>query len=138
MEMETPRGHPTTRRRAFTGVGRYPETLQTARAELNNEGTDYLLLSDSPAPPPPLLAIVHTLLVESQTPLTGRQLLARWPGAAPCPNRIWRTLSRGVERGLFTVSGTGTKTDAFRYGVVGQAKAQESTGADQQAAADAG
>ena len=137
MQMEVPRGQGTTRRRTFTGVGRYPETLQSARAELNDEGTDYLLLPDSPAPPPPLLAIVQTLLAESPTPLTGRELLARWPGPAPCPNRLWRSLSRGVEHGLFTVSGTGTKTDAFRYGVAGQTKAKESAGGDQQAAADA-
>jgi hypothetical protein len=28
---------------------------------------------------------------------------------------LWRTLARGIQRGLFTVQGSGTKTDAFRY-----------------------
>jgi hypothetical protein len=141
IEMEIPRGppHPTlsptpggegrvrgaTRRRGFTGVGRYPDTLQTARAELNAEGTDYVLLPDSPEPPPPLLATLQTLLTESPTPLTGRELLARWPGDAPCPNRLWRTLTRGVERGLFVVTGAGTKTDAFRYGVAEPARTKQ-------------
>ena len=43
IEIEIPRGVNMTRRRTFTGVGRYPETLQTATAELNPAGTDYVL-----------------------------------------------------------------------------------------------
>jgi hypothetical protein len=115
IEMAMPRGLGLTRRRSFTGVGRYPGTLQTATAELNGEGTDYLLLDNSAAPHPRLLVTLQTLLTESPTPLSRRALLERWPGAAPRPDTLWRTLSRGVERGLFVVSGTGTKTDAFRY-----------------------
>src|SRR5258708_2437143 len=63
-------GAEATRRRTFTGVGRYPGTLQTATAELNPEGTDYLLLPDSSPPHPPLLTTLQTLLAESPTPLT--------------------------------------------------------------------
>jgi hypothetical protein len=126
MEMAIPRGVGKTRRRNFTGVGRYPGTLQAASAELNAEGTDYVLLPDSPAPQPPLLPTLQTLLTESATPLTRRELLARWPGEAPRQDTLWRALARGVELGLFVVSGTGTKTDAFRYGVVRVAKAPES------------
>src|SRR5204863_6078936 len=44
IEMAMPRGLGGTRRRTFTGVGRYPDTLQSATAELNPEGTDYVLL----------------------------------------------------------------------------------------------
>src|SRR5206468_1640876 len=83
IEMEIPRGLGVTRRRTFTGVGRYPGTLQTATAELNPEGTDYVLLPDIPPPHPPLLATLQTLLSESPTPLTRQELLARWPGDAP-------------------------------------------------------
>jgi hypothetical protein len=125
IEMAIPRGLGVTRRRLFTGVGRYPETLQTASAELNPEGTDYVLLADSPAPHPPLLTTLQTLLAESPTPLTRRELLARWPGDTPRPDTLWRTLARGIELGLFVVSGTGTKTDAFRYGVVSPTKPPE-------------
>src|SRR5438094_8536417 len=53
IEMGIPRGLGVTRRRTFTGVGRYPGTLQTATAELNLEGTDYVLLPDRPPPYPP-------------------------------------------------------------------------------------
>jgi hypothetical protein len=104
-----------TRRRTFTGVGRYPDTLQTASAELNPEGTDYVLLPDNPAPPPPLLATLQTLLAASPTPLTRRDLLARWPGEGPREDSLWRTLTRAVERGLLVASGAGTRMDPFRY-----------------------
>src|SRR6266852_1265497 len=47
IDMQSPPGDRFTRRRHFTGVGRYPGTLQHVVAELNPEGTDYLLLSDA-------------------------------------------------------------------------------------------
>jgi hypothetical protein len=111
-----------SRRRIFTGVGRYPETLQTATAELNPEGTDYVLLPDSPAPPPPLLCTLQTLLTASPTPLTCSELLDRWPAPAPRPDSLWRTLRRGVELCLFTPTGKGTKSEPFRFAVVGHAE----------------
>jgi hypothetical protein len=99
IEMAIPRGLGLTRRRTFTGVGRYPDTLQTATAELNAEGTDYLLLPDSPPPHPPLLATLQTLLAASPTPLTRRELLTRWPGDAPARTRSgapWRAASNAA------------------------------------------
>ena len=92
-----------------------------------------MLVPEGPAPPPPLLATIETLLRDSPTPLTRRELLARWPGDAPRKDSLWRTLTRGVERGLFTVSGAGTKTDAFRYGLARQAIATGPDGGEQQA-----
>lgn len=65
IEMAIAPGLGELRRRRFTGVGRYPETLQSVTAELNLEETDYVLLPYSPPPAPPLLAILHRLLVES-------------------------------------------------------------------------
>jgi hypothetical protein len=126
IKMETPRGlglgdlgPGPTRRRTFTGVGRYPDTLQLAKAELNPEGTDYVLLPDSPAPPssPPLLDTIVTLLTASPTPLTHRELLERWPDHPPRKDSLYRALTHGLERGLLTVSGTGNKTDVFRLGM---------------------
>jgi hypothetical protein len=118
IEMTIPRGHETTRRRTFTGVGRYPETLQTVSAELNPEGTDYVLLPDSLAPHPPLLSTLQILLTESPTPLTRRELLDRWPGAGPHIDSLSRTLARGIELGLFTGAGKGTKAEPLRFTVV--------------------
>lgn len=126
LEMSLPRGAKTgCRRRVFTGVGRYPGTLQRAVAELNAAGTDYTLAADSPAPPP-LWSTVQTLLAESATPLTCRELLERWPAPTPRPDSLWRTLARSVERGLLATAGTGVKNDPFRYTLPPQAAASPS------------
>jgi hypothetical protein len=117
IEMAVPRGSAPTRRRTFTGLGRYPGTLEAVSAELNAEGTDYRVLPGGTPPCPPLLATLEALLRASAVPLTRQELLARWPGPAPRPDTLWRALARGVERGLFIVRGTGTRTDPLRYGL---------------------
>jgi hypothetical protein len=120
IEMAIPRGSAPARRRTFTGVGRYPGTLQAVTAELNSEGTDYRVLPGGTPPCAPLFATLEALLRASAVPLTRRELLARWPEPAPRPDTLWRALARGVERGLFVVQGAGTKTDALRYGLASQ------------------
>ena len=120
IEMAIPRGAAPTRRRTFTGVGRYPGTLQAVSAELNPEGTDYLVLPGGTPPCPPLFATLEALLRASPVPLTRQELLARWPEPAPRPDTLWRALTRGVGRGLFIVRGAGTRADALRYGLAGQ------------------
>jgi AAA domain len=125
IEMAIPRGLGPTRRRTFAGVGRYPGTLEAVSAELNAEGTDYRVLPGGSAPVPPLFATLEALLRASPVPLTRQELLARWPEPAPRPDTLWRVLTRGVERGLFTVRGAGTKTDALRYGLAGQGHSPE-------------
>jgi hypothetical protein len=57
------------------------------------------------------------LLAASPVPLTHRELLERWPGTPPREDSLWRTLKRGYETGVFTVSGSGTKTDPFPWGL---------------------
>src|SRR5437868_294161 len=71
IDMEVPPGDRFTRRRRFCGVGRYPGTLQYVAAELNPEGTDYLLLPDEPpgSAPAPALDTLRQLLRESPAPL---------------------------------------------------------------------
>jgi AAA domain len=129
LEMAAPRAHAAgragttvgpvaTRRRTFTGVGRYPGTLESAVAELNPVGTDYVLVESSAAAAPPLLPILQELLAASPTPLTRQELLARWPSDPPRPDSLWRTLRRGLECGVFITSGTGTRTDPFRYALM--------------------
>src|SRR5262249_35118713 len=107
IEMEIPRGDPLTRRRTFTGLGRYPETLQAAIAELTSDGPDSFPPPEAPAPPPPLPPPLKPLLAKTPTPLPRRELLARWPAPAPREDTLWRTLMRGVELGLFIVTGSG-------------------------------
>jgi hypothetical protein len=92
IDMAIPRGQAPSRRRTFSGVGRYPDTLQAASAELNAEGTDYLLVPGSTPPHPPLFATLHALLRASPVPLTRRELLEGWPGPPPRPDTLWRAL----------------------------------------------
>jgi hypothetical protein len=47
------------RRRIFTGVGRYPDTLPSVTADLNAEGTDYVIVPDGPVAQPTLLDTVQ-------------------------------------------------------------------------------
>jgi hypothetical protein len=119
IDMEVPPGARFTRRRRFCGVGRYPGTLQYVAAELNPEGTDYVLLPDEPpeSAPAPHLDTLRQLLRESPAPLTRQEILARWPRgeAPPSANGLWRTLARGCELGVLVRTGTGTKAEAFRY-----------------------
>jgi hypothetical protein len=119
--MSCPSADRTSRRRHFSGVGRYPGTLQHAAAELNSEGTDYLLVADS-APGQMLSSTLETLkqlLSQSPAPLTRQEILNNWPepGTPPRADCLGRCLMRACELGILTRSGAGTKTDAFRYGL---------------------
>ena len=105
----------STRRRVFTGVGRYPDALDRVEAELNAAGTDYVLAADAPPPDPPLLAIAEALLAASGAPLTHQELLARWPAPVPHPDSLHRTLA--VRAGRFTTTGNGTRSEPFRFGL---------------------
>jgi hypothetical protein len=107
-------GH-ATRRRIFTGVGRPRSTLESVTAELNAEGTDYVLADGSIAPPPPRLATLHELFAARPDPLTHKDLLARWPGDPPREDSLWRALAKGLETGLLAMTGAGTKTDPRRF-----------------------
>jgi hypothetical protein len=119
IDFEVPPGDRFTRRRRFYGVGRYPGTLEHVVAELNADGTDYLLLPDDPAaaPGPPALGTLRQLLAQSPEPLTRREILARWPESEPPPraDSLWRCLARGCELGILVRTGAGTKVEAYRY-----------------------
>jgi hypothetical protein len=121
IDMQIPRGERYTRRRDFHGVGRYPGTPQHVAAELNPEGTDYLLLPDDPpeVARAPVLKTLLQLLNQSAEPLTRQEILARWPESEPPPraDSLWRSLARGCELGILVRSGEGTKAEAFRYGL---------------------
>jgi hypothetical protein len=114
-----PPGDPFSRRRYFHGVGRYPGTLRHVTAELNPEGTDYLMLADAlPEGFAPVLDLVRQLLSQDPAPLTRQETLARWPRAKPPrADSLWRTLTHACKLGILVRTGEGTKTDAFRYGL---------------------
>jgi AAA domain len=103
IDMQSPPGNRFTRRRHIYGVGRYPGTLRHVAAELNPEGTDYLLLADDPpeAALAPALETLQQLLRQSPAPLTRQEILARWPEGEPPPraDSLWRSLTRGAGPG---------------------------------------
>src|SRR6202022_2509590 len=76
IDMQMPPGDRFTRRRHFHGVGRYPGTLQQVAAELNPDGTDFLLLPDAPpeAALAPALETLRQLLSQSPAPLTRQEI----------------------------------------------------------------
>lgn len=121
IDMQVPPGDRLTRRRQFHGVGRYPGTLQHVAAELNPEGTDYVLLPDNlpESAFAPTFETLQCLLSQSPEPLTRQEILARWPdaGSPPRPDSLWRCLTRGCELGILVRTGAGTKSEAFRYGL---------------------
>jgi hypothetical protein len=119
IDIQIPPGNYLTRRRHFDGVGRYPGTLQHVAAELNPEGTDYVLLPDAApeAAVAPALVTVRHLLSESPGPLTCQEIVARWPATERPPryDSLSRSLVRGCELGMLVRTGAGTKAEAFRY-----------------------
>ena len=120
IDLQIPPGEHLTRRRHFQGVGRYPGTLQYVAADLNQDGTDYLLVSDDPkeAAHPPSLETLRQLLSQSASGLSRQEILERWPEPErPRADSLWRTLTHGCEQGVFVRTGEGTKAEAFRYGL---------------------
>jgi hypothetical protein len=142
VDMQIPKGDPSTRHRTFTAVGRYPGVLPTVTADLNPEGTDYLVVP-SPAPgagaapggglltsPPPalgaglptspLLQTILQILTAAPQPLTRLEILTRWPENQTPPHRdsLTRVLSRGCDLKQVTRIGPGTKFDPFRYSAI--------------------
>jgi hypothetical protein len=121
IDMQVPPGDRFTRRRYFSGVGRYLGTLQHVAAELNSDGTDYVLLPDvlPEAALAPALETLRQLLSQSPAPLTRQEIVARWPESEPPPraDSLWRTLTRGCELGILVRTGDGNKAEAFRYGL---------------------
>ncbi len=98
----------------FTGVGRYPGTLESVTAELNGDRTDYGL-TEASAAALTLVAVLQSLLSASPEPITQRDLLTRWPGDTPRADSLWRALLNGLEAGLLTLSGDGMKNNPYRF-----------------------
>ncbi len=96
IDMSCPSADRTSRRRHFSGVGRYPGMLQHAAAELNSAGTDYLLVADSP-PGQMLNSALETLkrlLSQNSVPLARQEILNNWPEpGTPLLPIVWAGVS---------------------------------------------
>jgi hypothetical protein len=123
IEMSVPRcGGPENRQRRLQGAARFSETPRDLRIELTADGTDYRVVPGGVGESfTEGWAAVAEVLTAAGRPLTRRELLARWPDDSPPePTLLWRCLERAVAEGLAERTGTGLKSDPFRYWVVGR------------------
>lgn len=120
LELRIPERHDAaTRRRRLLGFSRYEDTPRRLSIELTADAADYAVCSDSEDDPSfgAALQVLRLILHQATEPLTRQQILAAWPAPLPRPEHttLWRWLARATTLGIFTHSGLGTKTDAFRY-----------------------
>ncbi len=104
------------RRRRLLGFSRFDETPRTLIVELNESRTDYTVHPGEEEGPREWQTL-RTLLVQSNHPLTRRELLNQWPTSIPRPDdsTLWRWLDRAVRSGRVVQSGAGSRREPFGY-----------------------
>ncbi len=111
------------RRRRIYAYSRYPETPRHLLLELDAAGADYLVRTDANGTP--LVRAwpeVQAILAEATNKLSRQDILGRWPaeGDRPEPSTLSRWLKRATQQGLICCSGTGHRSDGFRYWLPGR------------------
>jgi hypothetical protein len=111
------------RRRRISAYSRYAQTPRHLIAELNAEGTDYLVRTDAAGAPlvQPWPQMQH-VLGNATDRLTQQAILQRWPveGEAPDRSTVSRWLNRAAGQGLVRRSGSGYRGDPFVYWLPGR------------------
>jgi hypothetical protein len=105
------------RRRHLLAWSRHPQTPPALVIELTADGTNYTNLgSPTDTESAALETTLHDILTTAADKLTRDDILAFWP-TPPRPSAVtvWRWLDRSVAAGRLRRSGTGHKTDPFRY-----------------------
>jgi len=119
LELRVPPGDPSTFQRWLNGFSRYEETPRQILAEMHVTGTSYRVLSDNDVSDDfsANWDAIAAALASAATPLTRQDLLKYWPAnrSVPHPGTLWRWLQRAQELGLVEKSGTGTKSEPFRF-----------------------
>ena len=108
----------TDRRRRLWAFSRHNESPRRLVIELNAEGTDYAGLGDfatndfNDGWP-----VLHGVLEDAKQKLTRREISQQWPAdfVKPEQSTLWRWLDQAVSAGRVLRSGTGRKSDPFRY-----------------------
>jgi hypothetical protein len=125
MELNTVRrARSRDRRRRICAFSRYSATPRHLIIELNADGTDYTVRTDSAGVPlvQTWPAIEH-MLTETTDKLTLQRILECWDIAeqgAPDRSTLSRWLKRATDQGLVRRSGTGYKTDPYVYWLPGR------------------
>lgn len=111
------------RRRRICAYSRYTETRRHLVIELNSDGADYTVRTDSAGRP--LVESwreVQYLLSNENWKRTQQWILQHWPAEDDPPDRstLSRWLKRATEQGLLCSSGTGYKGDPLVYWLPGR------------------
>ncbi len=117
LEMRHPGGDPGTRRRRLYGFSRFQATPRILLMEMNDAGTDYLVLDCAADEFSERWQKLHSVLSNADEPLTRQQILAIWPDdeTPPSDSALYRWLTKAVELGLVDHVGTGNRYDPHRY-----------------------
>ena len=104
------------RRRRLTAFSRFSTTPARLVIELSADGTDYAACGDVPDEDVGLVVLTR-LLTNAPGGLTRQQVRERWPAeyAAPAEVTLWRWLERAARCRDLTRTGTGRRSDPFRF-----------------------
>ena len=106
------------RRRRICAYSRYVETPRHLIIELNADGADYDVRTDATGTPVvQTWPEMHYLLTNATEKITQQDMLERWPVEQNRPDRstLSRWLKRATHQKLICCSGTGYRSDPFRY-----------------------
>lgn len=113
------------RRRKLLAFSRFEQTPRRLLIQLDEAGSDYLVLPDTDADDADLgrsLEMVRLVLGAATGKRSRPEILEDWPPELPAPKplTLWRWLERAVEQGEVLRDGTGTRDDPFRYWLKGR------------------
>lgn len=118
IEMNQVRGVGCGRRRRLSSLSRFEETPRRLLIELNDQGTEYVVL-DEPEDPEFLANwdYLRMVLEDAKAKATRQELLADWPAdfPKPAPATLWRWLDRAVADKLVERTGDGRSGNPFCY-----------------------
>lgn len=121
LELRIPVGDPSSYRRWLHGFSRYEETPRQLCAEMHVTGTAYRVVSDQDVSDDfsGNWDAIAAALAGAGKPLTRQELLEHWPAdrSVPHASTLWRWLRRSMEIGLVVMTGSGTRLDAYRFGL---------------------
>ena len=107
-----------SRARRFFCLSRHADTPRHLLFELNADGSDYTVLTDTDDEGfSEHWTVLRMVLDDAPQKLTRLDILDEWPAdfAKPAPITLWRWLESAVAANLVKVEGKGSKSDPFRY-----------------------
>jgi len=110
--------NPDDRRRRLLGFSRHRATPRVLLMELNADGSSYTKLDDKPDDEfHAQWTVLNMILQDASSEMTRVQIHENWPSdfMTPKVSTLWRYLDQAFDRGLIRRTGTGRKSDPYRY-----------------------